>query len=84
MAVRRLNAIQDESELEHDVAAINSYLGLLRQNNEYANRRKILNMIDRRIFKEYVYIKGHYEILAIRNKHKKRTKTLKKIRDGDY
>ena len=48
------------------------------------NRRKILNMIEPSVFKEYVYIKGHYEVLALRNKHKLRYQTMQRIRNGDY
>ena len=30
------------------------------------------------------YIKGHYEVLAIKNKHKLRYQTMQRIRNGDY
>lgn len=33
---------------------------------------------------EYIYIKGRYEIVALKNKYKQRRITLKRIRDGDY
>lgn len=65
-------------------ASINLYLGLLRHTNEYAMRRKVLNMIEPRVYKEYVYIKGHYEVLVIKNKHKLRYQTMQRIRNGDY
>lgn len=83
-AVRRLNKATNERQALHAINSINSYLGLLRHTNEYANRRKILNMIDKKVFKEYVYIKGHYEVLAVRNKHKLRYQTMQRIRNGDY
>lgn len=83
-AVRRLNKANNERQVLHAVCSINSYLGLLRHTNEYAMRRKVLNMIEPHIFKEYVYIKGHYEILAIKNKHKLRYQTMQRIRNGDY
>lgn len=83
-AIRRLNRAKTDERVRKAVCFINSYLGLLRQRNEYANRRKILNMIKPEIRKEYVYIKGDYEILAIRKKHLLRTKTIQRIRDGDY
>ena len=41
-------------------------------------------MIEPHVFKEYVYIKGHYEVLAIKNKHKLRYQTMQRIRNGDY
>lgn len=82
-AVRRLNAAKNIRQIRFCVCSINSYLGILRQCNEYANRRKILNMIDHDKFK-YVYIKGHYEVLAVKKKYCLRAQTLKRIRDGDY
>ena len=83
-AVRRLNKATNERQAIHAVNSIKSYLSLLRHTNEYANRRKILNMIEPHVFKEYVYIKGHYEVLALRNKHKIRYQTMQRIRNGDY
>ena len=83
-AVRRLNKANNERQVLHAVCSINSYLGLLRHTNEYAMRRKVLNMIEPRVYKEYVYIKGHYEVLAIKNKHKLRYQTMQRIRNGDY
>lgn len=83
-AIRRLNKASNERQAIHAVSSINSYLGLLRHTNEYANRRRILNMIEPHVFKEYVYIKGHYEVLVIINKHKLRHQTMQRIRNGDY
>lgn len=83
-AIRRLNKANNERQVLHAVCSINSYLGLLRHTNEYAMRRKVLNMIEPHVFKEYVYIKGHYEVLAIKNKHKLRYQTMQRIRNGDY
>lgn len=82
-AIRRLNRAKDLRQVIHAVNSINSYLGLLRHSNEYAMRRKILGKIDRSKF-EYVYIKGRYEILSLKNRYKIRKITLKRIRDGDY
>lgn len=83
-AIRRLNKANNERQVLHAVCSINSYLGLLRHTNEYATRRKVLNMIEPHVFKEFVYIKGHYEVLAIKNKHKLRYQTMQRIRNGDY
>ena len=82
-AILRLNNAKTIRQVRHAVCSINSYLGLLRHSNEYATRRKVLGMIDKRMF-EYVYIKGRFEILALKNKYKVRRETLKRIRDGDY
>lgn len=82
-AVRRLNDAKNIRQVNHAICSINSYLGLLRHSNEYNTRKKILNMIEPQAYK-YIYIKGHYEIVALKNKYKQRTITLKRIRDGDY
>lgn len=83
MAVRRLNRAETLPEVLHAVDGINSYLGCFRHCNEYNTRRKVLQQIESRVFK-WVYIKGHYDIVAIKKKYKLRTKTLQRIRDGDY
>ena len=83
VAIRRLNNAKNVRQVRHAVCSINSYLGLLRHSNEYAMRRKILGMIEPQAF-EYIYIKGRYEIVALKNKYKVRRETLKRIRDGDY
>lgn len=82
-AVRKLNRARNLDDVTHTICSINSYLGLLRQYNEYTNRRKILKMIEPRIYK-WIYIKGHYEVVAIKNKYKQNCITKKRIRDGDY
>lgn len=82
-AVRKLNRARNIDEVNHAVCSINSYLGLLRQSNEYGKRREILSMIAPRIYK-WIYIKGHYEVVAIKNKYKQNCITQKRIRDGDY
>ena len=82
-AVRKLNRARNIDDVTHAVCSINSYLGLLRQCNEYANRRKILKMIEPRIYR-CIYIKGHYELMCIKNQYKRNYMTQKRIRDGDY
>lgn len=68
-AVKKLNRASNVNEIKKSVSTINSYLGLLRQYNEYNNRKNILSMINADMFK-YVYIKGRYEILALKNEYK--------------
>ena len=82
-AVRKLNRAKNIDDVTHAICSINSYLGLLRQYNEYANRRKILKMIEPRIYK-WIYIKGHYEVVCIKNQYKRSYMTQRRIRDGDY
>lgn len=82
-AVRKLNRAKNIDDVTHAICSINSYLGLLRQYNEYGKRRKILKMIEPRVY-QWIYIKGHYEIVAIKNQYKRNYMTQKRIRDGDY
>lgn len=83
MAVRRLNRAETVPEVLHAVDSINSYLGCFRHCKEYNTRRKVLQRMDSRVFK-WVYIKGHYDVVAIKKRYKLRTRTLQRIRDGDY
>lgn len=82
-AVKKLNRSMNIEDVTHAVCSINSYLGLLRHSNEYAKRRKILLMIESRIYR-WIYIKGHYEVVCIKNQYKRNYMTQKRIRDGDY
>lgn len=83
MAVRRLNRAETIGQVEHAVNSLNSYLGFMRHANEYAKRRKILKMIEPQAFK-WIYIRGHFEVVVIKKKYRKRTLTLQRIRDGTY
>lgn len=83
MAVHRLNRAETIEQVEHAVNSLNSYLGFMRHANEYAKRRKILKMIEPQAFK-WVYIRGHFEVVVIKKKYRKRTLTLQRIRDGTY
>lgn len=83
MSVRRLNRAETLPEVQRAVDSINSYLGCLRHANEYNNRRKIPQMIEPKCY-QWIYIKGHYEVVALKKKYKQRTLTLQKIRDGIY
>ncbi len=80
MAVRRLNRAETIPEVEHAVSSLNSYLGYLRHGNEYHTRRKVLKMIEPHCYK-WIYIKGSYEVVALKKKYRLRTNTLKRIRD---
>ena len=83
MAIHRLNKAKDLRQVEHAVCSINSYLGLLRHCNEYGKRVEILRMIERPAYK-YIYIKGHYEVVALKKKYRKQSIIEQRIRDGDY
>lgn len=83
VAIRRLNAAKDLRQVRHAICSINSYLGLLRQSNEYGNRVKLLALISPEAW-QYIYIKGHYEVVCLRRQYRQKTITLQRIRDGDY
>ncbi len=82
-AIIRLNKAVTFQDVEHAVASINSYLGTLRHGNGYNIRRKVLRRIEPHCFK-WIYIKGGYEIVAIKKQYQKRVITLWRIRDGTY
>jgi hypothetical protein len=66
-AVGRLNRAKTIYEINECVQSVNSYLGFLRQHNNYAMRRKWLNTIKQRLF-EYIYIKGRYDLLVVKRR----------------
>lgn len=66
-AIRMLNRAQSVTQINHAVLSVNSYLGFLRQHNNYAIRRKYLNEIDKRLF-NFIYIRGNYEYIAIKKR----------------
>lgn len=68
-SVRALNRACSMKDITHAVQSVNSYLGFLRQHDSYAIRRKYLSQIDARLF-EYIYIKGHYETVVIKQKYR--------------
>lgn len=68
-AVKRLNKARTIEELNSAVQSVNSYLGFLRQHDNYAIRRKWLTTLNSQIF-NYVYIRGHYEVIVIRKRYR--------------
>ena len=68
-SVRQLNRAKNAEAVRKAVSSINSYLGILRQNTEYANRCRILSRISPGIFKEYIFIRGHYDIVSLKPQH---------------
>lgn len=82
-AVRRLNEAKTQRQTLHAVASVNSYLGLLRQCSEYGRRAKLVSMMEPQAWQR-VYVKGHYEVVCLRNKYKPKTQILQRIRDGTY
>ncbi|MCD8286205.1 MAG: hypothetical protein LUD50_03145 [Clostridia bacterium] len=80
-AVERLNKAKSLGEIGDAVASINSYLGILRHANEYAARRRILGKIERRLFR-YIYIRGHFDVVAVKRKYRRRAAVMRRIDHG--
>lgn len=68
-SVRQLNRAKNAEVVRKAVSSINSYLGILRQNTEYTNRCRILSRISPGIFREYIFIRGHYDIVSLKPQH---------------
>lgn len=66
-------------QLEHYVDSINSYLGYMRRCNGYAIRKRILLKMDRRFYRQ-LYIKGHYDVVCVKNRCKRRNIVMRKLR----
>ena len=82
-AVKHLNEASDIVELQAAVDSVNSYIGVLRHQNEYHNRRKIISLITPEKLR-YLRIKGDYKCVSIKREYRQRAETLKRIRDGTY
>jgi hypothetical protein len=81
-SVAVLSSCKDAKDVRKAVTSVNSYLGLLRQNNTYELRKRILSTIDKSVF-EYIYIKGHYDSVAIKNRYTLRFETFERIKQED-
>ena len=81
-AIMRLNRAKNAYQATKATESINSYLGILRRCNEYATRCKMLRMISHEAFR-WVYIKGHYEVLAMKNKYKPIYRIKKGLSNGN-
>lgn len=82
-SIVRLNNAKNLDEIRGAVSSINSYLGILRHTAGYAIRRKFLDKINHNMF-AYIYIKGHYETLALKKRYTTRGAVLKRITDGVF
>lgn len=83
LSIERLNNAKNDYQVNRAVCSINSYLGILRQHNEYSIRKRMLCSISHDVFKEYVYIKGRYESVKIKKKHELNHK-IEEIVDSVY
>lgn len=81
-SVKQLNRSKSVEEVRSAVSSINSYLGILRQNTEYANRRRALGRISPEVFKAYIFILGHYEIVSLKPQHTSLFHIYKNLSNG--
>lgn len=82
-SVLRLNVSADLEQIRRCISSVNSYLGLMRQCDEYGKRVKVLKMISPRIWR-YIYVKGRWEAVRLKSVYRPRAENLRKIRDGDW
>lgn len=68
--------------LRHYVCSINSYLGLMRHCNSYDIRKRIMLKMDRRFY-QFLYIKGRYECVRIKQKYKRDLINRKLLRNNN-
>lgn len=69
--------------LQHYVCSINSYLGLMRHCNSYAIRKRIMLKMDSRFY-QYLYIKGRYEYVRIKQRYKRDVINRKRLRNYNF
>ena len=80
--VCKLNSCKTADEVLAVVPTVNSYLGMLVHYNTYELRRRVLLRLDHPIYK-FIYIKGHYESIAIKKRYRKDYKMIQRIREED-
>ena len=68
--------------LQHYVCSINSYLGLMRHCNSYDIRKLIMLKMDNRFY-QFLYIKGRYECVRIKQKLKRDLVNRKLLRNNN-
>lgn len=78
-SLNKLPADYTIEQLAHYVSSINSYLGYMRHCSSYDLRKTILLKIDRRFYRQ-LYIKGHYEVVCVKNKYKRENMVKRKLR----
>ncbi len=61
-AIKNLNNFKSIEDIKKQIAIINSLVGLLRQYNNFNTRKRLLNEVDPKLYKEYIYIKHNYKI----------------------
>lgn len=69
--------------LQHYVCSINSYLGLMRHCHSYDIRKRIMLKMDSRFY-QYLYIKGRYEYVRIKQRYKRDVINRKRLRNYNF
>ena len=69
-SIYKFNQAETIDDIKKGIQSINSYLGILRHMNSYALRRRILCMIDARLW-QYIYVKGHFNVVCLKRRYKK-------------
>lgn len=82
-AVLRFNKAKTLEEVRSGVQSLNSFLGLLKHADSYAIRREYLSMIDSRMY-EFIYIKGHFEVVKLKKKYYEENIIKERIKSGAY
>ena len=80
--IHYMNTLPDDytiEQLEHFVCSVNSYLGYMRRCNSYDIRRRILLKMDSRFYRQ-LYIKGHYEVVCVKCRCKRRSIVIRRLR----
>lgn len=67
-----------KANAEHFVSSINSYLGFMRQGQEYGMRRKFCTAISHDWFK-YIYINGDFTKIILKKKYKHRERVKRML-----
>ncbi len=81
--IHHMNTLPDNytlEQLDHYVCSINSYLGLMRHCNSYDIRKRVVQGMDRRFYRE-LYIKGRYECVRVKKRFKRDVRARRMLRN---
>ena len=81
--IHHMNTLPNDytiEQLEHYVSSVNSYLGYMRHCDSYDIRKRVLMKLDSRFYK-HLYIRGHYEVVCIKRRYKRRNVVARKLKD---
>ncbi len=81
-AVDKLNHCKTADEVLAVVPTVNSYLGMLIHYNTYGLRKRVLLRMDHPVY-QFIYIKGHYESIAVKKRYRKDYVIIQRIKEED-